>query len=152
MLIFHSIVFTIMEPTLPLRLQDVYGFGSLQVGIVFVATVVPSLFCEYTISSDSFAIIFLFFSNCLATPLSGWISDKTGVEWVTVCCMVLSAPWWIIMTIRGPLALLVTSLALGCELIAPQKTAVSYSLRFQISSYQLSSLLSPQTWPPPQES
>jgi hypothetical protein len=61
MLTFHSIVFTIMEPTLPLRLQGVYGFGSLQVGIVFVATVVPSLFCEYTVPFDSFPRIFSFF-------------------------------------------------------------------------------------------
>jgi len=42
----RSIVFTLLEPTLPLQLQDVYSFGSLQVGLVYVATVVPSLFCE----------------------------------------------------------------------------------------------------------
>jgi len=55
-----------MEPTLPLRLQDVYGFGSLQVGIVYVATVIPSLFCEHPIPSEFFAIIYSFFSKPLS--------------------------------------------------------------------------------------
>lgn len=35
-----------LEPTLPLRLQDLYGYTSLKVGIVFLAAVVPSIFCE----------------------------------------------------------------------------------------------------------
>jgi hypothetical protein len=41
-----SIVFTIMEPTLPLRLQDVYGFTSLKVGLIYLSASVPSIICE----------------------------------------------------------------------------------------------------------
>ena len=41
-----SITFTILEPTLPLRLQDVYGFTSLKVGLIYLAAVVPSIICK----------------------------------------------------------------------------------------------------------
>jgi hypothetical protein len=34
-----------MEPTMPLRLQDVYGYNSLQVGLIFLAANVPTVFC-----------------------------------------------------------------------------------------------------------
>lgn len=33
-----------MEPTLPLRLQEVYGYTSLQVGLLFMAADGPTLF------------------------------------------------------------------------------------------------------------
>jgi hypothetical protein len=33
-----------MEPTMPLRLQEVYGYTSLQVGLIFMAADVPTLF------------------------------------------------------------------------------------------------------------
>jgi hypothetical protein len=36
----------------------------------------------------------------------------------------LSVPCWIVMAIRGPLALLITSLAFSSELTAPQKSNV----------------------------
>lgn len=88
----YGIVFTIMEPTLPLRLQDLYGFGSLQVGIIYLAAVIPSLF---------------------STPLAGWLGDKVGVEWVTVGSLLLSVPFWVVLAIRGPLAQLIASLAVA---------------------------------------
>ncbi|PVG02132.1 MFS general substrate transporter [Serendipita vermifera] len=88
----YGIVFTLMEPTLPLRLQEVYGFPSLKVGIIYFAVVIPSL---------------------ISTPLAGWISDKVGVNWVTVGSLVLSIPWWILMALPGNLAMLLASLALA---------------------------------------
>jgi hypothetical protein len=33
-----------MEATMPLRLQEVYGYTSLQVGLVFMVADVPTLF------------------------------------------------------------------------------------------------------------
>lgn len=88
----YGIVITILEPTLPLRLQDVYGFGSLYVGIIFLAAAVPSLF---------------------STPLAGWLGDRLGVEWITVLSLLLSVPFWVVMAIRGPLALFIASLAIA---------------------------------------
>jgi len=38
------IAVTAMEPTLPLRLQEVYGYTSLQVGLIFMAADIPILF------------------------------------------------------------------------------------------------------------
>ncbi|KAG8759496.1 hypothetical protein FRC14_005784 [Serendipita sp. 396] len=103
----YGITFTITEPTLPLRLADVYGFTSLKVGIIYLATVVPSLF---------------------STPLAGLIGDKIGVEWVTIACQLLSAPWWVVMAIRGPLALMVTSLALADFFLAAVVTPITADL------------------------
>jgi hypothetical protein len=49
----------------------------------------------------------------IATPLAGYISDKVGVNWVTVGSLVLSIPWWILMALKGNLALLMACLALA---------------------------------------
>ncbi|KAG8829798.1 hypothetical protein FRC17_006004, partial [Serendipita sp. 399] len=103
----YGITFTVTEPTLPLRLADVYGFTSLKVGVIYLATVVPSLF---------------------STPLAGWIGDRVGVEWVTIVCLLLSTPWWAVMAIRGPLALMVTSLALGDFFLAAVVTPITADL------------------------
>lgn len=103
----YGITFTLNEPTLPLRLQDVYGFASLKVGIIYLAAVVPSLF---------------------STPIAGWISDKIGVELVTFCSLLLSAPWWVVMAIRGPLALLIASLALADFFLAAVVTPLTADL------------------------
>ena len=99
-----------MEPTMPLRLQDIYGYNSLQVGLIFMAANVPTLFGA---SLDLRA-------RCTdkliaASPLSGWLSDHVngGVEWTSFCALLLSIPWWIVMAIRGPIALFATSLALS---------------------------------------
>lgn len=102
-----GITFTILEPTLPLRLQDVYGFTSLKVGLIYLAAVVPSV---------------------ISTVLSGRISDSTGVEWITVIGLLGSIPFWILMAIRGPLALLITSLAFANFFFAATVTPVTSDL------------------------
>lgn len=102
-----GIVFTIMEPTLPLRLQDVYGFTSLKVGLIYLSASVPSI---------------------ISTILSGTISDKGGAEWVTVISFLASTPWWITMAIRGPLGLFVTSLSLANFFIAATITPMTADL------------------------
>jgi hypothetical protein len=38
------VAITAMEPTMPLRLQEVYGYTSLQTGLIFMAADVPILF------------------------------------------------------------------------------------------------------------
>ncbi|CAG8654264.1 9515_t:CDS:10, partial [Acaulospora colombiana] len=52
-------------------------------------------------------------SSVTSTPLAGWISDKVGLNWVTVGSLVLSIPWWILMALPGNLAMLLASLALA---------------------------------------
>lgn len=44
--------------------------------------------------------------------MAGWWSDKNGPEWVTIVCLVLSLPWWGVVTINASLALFIVSYAL----------------------------------------
>ncbi|KAH0590231.1 hypothetical protein J132_01681 [Termitomyces sp. J132] len=87
----YGIFYTIQEPTLPLHLQDQWGLNSAKVGLVFLASVVPTLF---------------------ATPLTGWYSDKKGPEWVAFACLLLALPWSVVLILRKSLALFVVAFVL----------------------------------------
>ncbi|KAG8759497.1 hypothetical protein FRC14_005785 [Serendipita sp. 396] len=103
----NGIIFTIMEPTLPFRLQDVYLFTPYKVGIVYLIFSSPAL---------------------ITIPIVGYISDKFGVEWVTLVCLIASIPWWVAMSIRGPLPLLVACLAFSDILLAAVSTPLTADL------------------------
>ncbi|KII94400.1 hypothetical protein PLICRDRAFT_154030 [Plicaturopsis crispa FD-325 SS-3] len=84
-------VYTCQEPTIPLRLQDVWNLNSSKVGVVFLAGVLPML---------------------LSSPITGWWADKHGTEWVTFLSLVLSLPFWPLLIIRGHLAAFIAGFAL----------------------------------------
>lgn len=86
----YGVVYTSQEPSLPLHLQSVWGLNSGKVGLVFLASVVPTLF---------------------SSPLSGWFADKKGSEVVAFVCLILSLPWWVVVIIQGPLALFIVAFA-----------------------------------------
>ncbi|KAJ7630469.1 MFS general substrate transporter [Roridomyces roridus] len=88
----YGIIYSAQEPTLPLHAQIVWGLNSKQVGLVYLAGMIPTLF---------------------SGPLSGWLSDTRGVEWLSVICILLSIPWWGIMIIQGHLALFIVAYALA---------------------------------------
>jgi len=95
-----------LEPSLPLHLQAVWGYKTNQVGLVYLATFVPALICKprnpwYIVSSQRVA----------ASPLSGYIVDKRGPSYLTCICLFLALPWWIIMTLRSSLLLFIVALA-----------------------------------------
>ncbi|KAG5723161.1 hypothetical protein E4T56_gene238 [Termitomyces sp. T112] len=81
----------IQEPTLPLHLQDVWGLNSVKVGLVFLASVVPTLF---------------------STALTGWYSDKKGPEWAAFACLILGLPWSVVLILKKSLALFVVAFAI----------------------------------------
>ncbi|KAL0950624.1 hypothetical protein HGRIS_007416 [Hohenbuehelia grisea] len=81
-----GLVFGTIEPGLPLHLQAVWGLNSGQVGVVFIAGLGPGL---------------------ISSPVTGWATDKYGAEWVTLLCIVLSMPWWMLMIIQGKLAVFI---------------------------------------------
>ncbi|KAI0078476.1 MFS general substrate transporter [Panus rudis PR-1116 ss-1] len=85
----YGITYTSTEPTLPLHLQDVWGLSSSAVGIVYIAIVVP---------------------NLISSPLTGWLSDRGGTEWITAASFFLSAPWWGVLIIEKSLALFIVAL------------------------------------------
>ncbi|KIK70387.1 hypothetical protein GYMLUDRAFT_89423 [Collybiopsis luxurians FD-317 M1] len=92
-----GILYSCIEPTLPLRMQSSFGFNSSKVGLVFLAAVIPS-----------------FFSG----PLTGYIADRYGTSWITLASLVSSMPWWGLMIIDGNLALFITSFALSSLLLS----------------------------------
>ncbi|KAG6837914.1 hypothetical protein H0H93_013067 [Arthromyces matolae] len=47
----YGVLYTIQEPTLPVHLQHIWGLTSAQVGLVFFASVIPTLLCEALSSS-----------------------------------------------------------------------------------------------------
>jgi len=93
----YGIFLSTMEPTLSLRLQNVYGYTSLKVGIVYVVADIPTIF---------------------ATAIAGWIADRMGPRWMTLLCLIAGIPWWIVMAFRGKIALFVTGFALASESLA----------------------------------
>ncbi|KAJ6569655.1 MFS general substrate transporter [Mycena capillaripes] len=93
----YGIIYSTQEPTLPLHLQAIWGLNSSKVGLVYLAGVVPTLF---------------------SAPLAGWYTDQRGVEWLSVICITLALPWWVVMIIQRSLALFITAYALGSFFIS----------------------------------
>ncbi|KAJ4485521.1 MFS general substrate transporter [Lentinula aciculospora] len=86
-----GILYTCVEPTLPLHMQSVWGWDSSKVGLLFLAAVVPSLF---------------------SGPVTGIIADKYGTAWITLLSFICSLPWWGLMVIDN-LPLFIASFALS---------------------------------------
>ncbi|KAE9409352.1 MFS general substrate transporter [Gymnopus androsaceus JB14] len=93
----YGIVYTCIEPTLPLHMQSLWGFDSAKVGLLFLAAVIPT-----------------FFSG----PITGIISDRYGPSWITVASFLCDLPWWGLMIIDGNLPLFIASFALSSFFIA----------------------------------
>ncbi|KAF8203168.1 MFS general substrate transporter [Pholiota molesta] len=91
LLFVYGLVYSSQEPSIPVHLQRVWGLNSAAVGIVFIAAVVPTLF---------------------SSPLSGFLADKYGAEWVTVFALLFAIPWWVILIIEWHLALFISTFAL----------------------------------------
>ncbi|KAG6857631.1 hypothetical protein H0H87_010199 [Tephrocybe sp. NHM501043] len=87
----YGVVYTTQEPTLPLHLQQIWGLDSAKVGLVLLASVIPTLF---------------------SAPLTGWYTDKKGAEWVTFVSLALALPWGVVVIIEEALALFIVSYAL----------------------------------------
>lgn len=104
-----SLVYSSQEPTLPLHLQAIWGLNSSKVGLVFLAAVVPTLFCTSAISSDMIAC--LIYITSLASPLTGWFADSQGTSWITVIALLLAIPWWVTVIVQKALALFIVAYA-----------------------------------------
>ena len=127
-------MYSSQEPALPLHLQAAWGLDSSQVGLVFLAAVVPTLFCAY-FQFNAFEMGNFNISNSLASPLAGWYADRKGSEWIAFWPLALALPWWVIVIIQGPLALFVTSFAV--ESTCPVRTACPVILRIVKTSSPL---------------
>ncbi|KAI9485083.1 major facilitator superfamily domain-containing protein [Zychaea mexicana] len=63
-----GIAFNVFEPTMPIRLASEWGYNSGQIGIVFLAQMIPSF---------------------VATPICGYAYDRFGPKWITSITMTL---------------------------------------------------------------
>ncbi len=50
--IYCSLVYSSQEPSIPVHLQHVWGLDSKTVGLIFIGTAVPALFCELYVHED----------------------------------------------------------------------------------------------------
>ncbi|KAF9072699.1 major facilitator superfamily domain-containing protein [Rhodocollybia butyracea] len=98
----YAVLYTCIEPTLPLRMQASWGFDSSKVGLVFLAAVIPT-----------FIVTVMLMRCLLAGPVSGLIADRYGTSWITVISFVCSLPWWGLLIINGNLPLFIASFALS---------------------------------------
>ncbi|KAI6136941.1 MFS general substrate transporter [Pisolithus sp. B1] len=87
----YGIVNSMEEPTLPLHLQALWYLDSSQVGLVYLATFLPAL---------------------ISSPVAGWLADRIGTDCITVLCLTLTVPWWLILPLRKSLVLFIVALAL----------------------------------------
>ncbi|KAL3468998.1 major facilitator superfamily domain-containing protein [Aspergillus californicus] len=75
-----SITFSAFDTTLPLRVRDVFSWGSLPVGIIFLGLQAPS-------------IIF--------GPPIGWLRDRVGLRWPTTTGWALLVPFLWLLAVPG---------------------------------------------------
>jgi len=87
----YGTVNSMQEPSLPLHLQAVWGYNPDQVGLVYLAALVPAL---------------------ISSPLAGLLTDRKGSDYLTCTCLFLALPWWVVLTFRKSMPLFVLSLAL----------------------------------------
>jgi MFS transporter, DHA1 family, solute carrier family 18 (vesicular amine transporter), member 1/2 len=104
------VVYSSQEPALPLHLQQIWGLNSAKVGQVYIAAVVPTLFCTFDLYKCRHV-----FDRLLASPITGWYVDKVGPAWITILCLGLSLPWEVVLIKNGVLALFIASFALESE-------------------------------------
>lgn len=93
----YGLVQSMQEPSLPLHLQSLWRFNSDQVGLAYLAAVVPAL---------------------ISSPLAGYYVDRVGSDYITCICLLLALPWWIVLTLRHSLALFLFALAAQCFFVS----------------------------------
>jgi len=85
-----GILLSMEDPTLPLRLQSLWGYNSEQVGLVFIACLVPTL---------------------ISSPLTGFLSDVIGSGYTMSISILLGIPWSAILVLKKSVALFIVALA-----------------------------------------
>ncbi|WVQ96081.1 hypothetical protein IAU59_003182 [Kwoniella sp. CBS 9459] len=71
-----------IEPTFTLRIHDIWDKGSGFVGLVYLIAFIPIL---------------------IASPMSGWLADKIGAEWLVNGSNLLTAPFFLLMILKSSL-------------------------------------------------
>ncbi|OAP61888.1 hypothetical protein AYL99_04091 [Fonsecaea erecta] len=70
-----AMTFTALDTTLPLYVNQIFGWNSLGAGLAFLALIVPGF----------------------AGPWIGHLTDKYGPRWIAASGLVLSVPFWVLL-------------------------------------------------------
>ncbi|KIV92149.1 hypothetical protein PV10_06610 [Exophiala mesophila] len=70
-----AITMTALDTTIPLYVNQTFGWGSLGAGLVFLALLFPNFF----------------------GPLIGYWTDKYGPRWIAAAGLLLSIPFWVLL-------------------------------------------------------
>ncbi|KAH9927461.1 MFS general substrate transporter [Epithele typhae] len=92
----YGAVLTSQEPVVPLYLGGTYGLDTSQIGLVYIAAVIPSFICKPPFPS----------------PLSGWWADKHGATSAVLISVVCSLPFFFLIAIKSSLAYFIVMIAL----------------------------------------
>ena len=99
------------EPAIVLHLNRVWGLDPHGAGIAFIAAIVPALICES--GPPIFPTLRCILTTWAAAEvLSGWLSDKYGPAPIACITILLSLPWYGLVTIEDTLAMFLTFFAL----------------------------------------
>ncbi|GJJ08878.1 hypothetical protein Clacol_003098 [Clathrus columnatus] len=90
-ILIYGIDIGMLEPTVPLRFQEIYGYTSLKVGLVFMGATFPTI---------------------ISSAIAGILCDKLGTGLINAICFLLALPWFLILAIHGPVALFIVALIL----------------------------------------
>lgn len=133
------LVYSVLETTLPLHLQDVWGLGSGKVGLIFLAAVIPTLFCTSAYPPSGSETIH---ATRIASPLTGWYADRSGTAWVCFGCVLIALPWWVVMIVQRSLAFFIVTFAIQCKSTVSMDSAM---LNFRREAFFTSGVVSPVT-------
>lgn len=75
---------------------------------------IPTLVCAY-LPSYMHGSNLTWLPYILASPLSGWITDRYGPEWTLSISFLLIIPWLGLLTVNGPLAFFIAMFCLESE-------------------------------------
>lgn len=77
--IVFAITVSALEPTLPLRLQELWSFNSKKVGLVYLSMAIPTIFMSY---------------------FSGWVCDRSGAGLITTICFINAIAFYLFLSTR----------------------------------------------------
>ncbi|KAH9915534.1 major facilitator superfamily domain-containing protein [Fomitopsis serialis] len=102
-----SFAFAALDVTLPLRVQAIWNLDSTKVGLIYLASLIPTL---------------------ISSPLAGKLSDKFGPAWVATVLFVCGIPWFGLLTLDFSLAFFIVAFAVENFFLAATSSPLTTEL------------------------
>ena len=120
----------LLDSSMTLYLNDRYGINSLGAGLVFIAAVSYTQFVRQENLKDCQIV-----PNFFISPLAGHLTDRSGAKWIGAFGLILAIPFFFLLIIPSPLAVLIVFLAflgkslmhhLGNRMLTPTDVGASF--------------------------